>query len=178
MNPTLRLAIILFVPIGLAGIVIVSAMGYVLFTGPRMRIQPSVRAFQAAAPAMPEGTVPVDPLEVGLYPRVPGEGEASGMINRVPASHENTERGRVYYQYYCVFCHGDAGDGNGPVGQSFTPKPADLRVPGVNAYTDGQLLHAMLTGEGHAPVLEKVVPREHRWYLVHYVRALATGNPE
>jgi hypothetical protein len=80
--------------------------------------------------------------------------------------------GKIYYSYYCVFCHGESGAGDGPVGHSYVPPPADLRSPRVAAYGDGRLLQAMLRGVGHEPVLERVVAPEHRWPLVLYVRTL------
>ena len=85
-------------------------------------------------------------------------------------------RGKVYYDYYCVFCHGDKGDGNGPVGESYVPVPADLRAAKIQAYADGELLRAMLVGTGHEPVLGRVVHPEHRWYLVLYVRSMTVGR--
>ena len=66
--------------------------------------------------------------------------------------------------------------GNGPVGESYFPAPADLRTGKVSHYSDGRLLRAMLTGIGHEPVLERVVPPRHRWCLVLYVRSLAQGG--
>jgi len=81
-------------------------------------------------------------------------------------------RGRIYYDYYCVFCHGTDGRGNGPVGQSYMPKPSDLTDPSVQRQSDGELLRKSLTGTGHEPVLARVIPPEHRWYLVSYVRSL------
>ena len=173
MNFTAKLAIILAVPILLAAGIAVSVMGYVLYEGPRMRMQPNLRAYQAEVPPMPGGAVPTGTPDVAPNGRAPAAEEALGMANPVPASGDSVARGKVYYQYYCVFCHGDSGDGNGPVGQSYVPKPTDLRTPKISGYSDGQLLRAMLAGVGHEPVLEKVVPPEHRWPLVNYVRTLA-----
>ncbi len=173
MNPVAKLAVLLAIPILLAAAAAVSVMGYVLYEGPRMRMQPNVRAWQAEVPPMPAGAVPASTPDASPNGKAPSAEAAAGMANPVPASEESIARGKVYYQYYCVFCHGDAGDGNGPVGQSYVPKPADLRSPKVGAYADGQVLRAMLTGVGHEPVLERVVPDEHRWPLVNYVRTLA-----
>lgn len=201
MNFTAKLAIALAVPILLAAAGAVSFMGYVLYEGPRMRMQPNVRAYQAEVPPMPGGTVPVGPPEAappgnstaGVTPangtagvppalsdvapncKTPTAEAATAMANPVPATGESVARGKVYYQNYCVFCHGDAGDGNGPVGQSYVPKPSDLRTPKISGYSDGQMLRAMLVGVGHEPVLEKVVPEEHRWPLVDYVRTLGAS---
>jgi mono/diheme cytochrome c family protein len=137
----------------------------VYFTGPRMWVQPNVRPFQAPAPPLPEGVVPMR-----TAPALPTEQEAAGLASAVPVTKDTVAAGAVYYEYYCVFCHGQYGDGNGPVGESYAPKPADLREQKYAAYSDGQLLRGMLLGTGHEPVLERVVLPEHRWPLVHYTR--------
>lgn len=140
----------------------------VIFFGPRMKEQHHIRAFQMTLPNIPAGTASV------IAPvQLPSTAEAARLKNPLPASAQNLASARVYYTYYCVFCHGDSGAGDGPVGQSYTPRPADLRNPRLAAYSDGELLRAMLTGVGHAPVLERVVPPEHRWHLVLFVRSLA-----
>ncbi len=59
--------------------------------------------------------------------------------------------------------------------ESYDPEPADLRTKQVQSLTDGKLLHASLTGVGHEPVLQRVVPEEARWPIVLYVRSLAAS---
>jgi mono/diheme cytochrome c family protein len=123
-------------------------------------------------PATPAGVVPVD-----LESPLPTADDASRLRNPLPATKENIARGKVYYNYYCVFCHGEQGDGAGPVGEAYVPVPADLRSRKILAYSDGQMLRAMLLGEGHAPVLQRTVYPEHRWYLVLYVRQFDWAAP-
>ena len=140
-------------------------------SNPRMYVQPSIRTYQAAMPHPPAGSVPrTDAIEP-----LPTTQQARTLTTR-PTTFADLAAGKTCYQYYCVFCHGDAGDGNGPVGESYVPKPADLRTPRVREMSDGQLLRAMITGTGHEPVLEYTVLPEHRWPLVHYVRELS-GKP-
>jgi len=160
----LLIAIVLLLAAGGMGVV-----SYILLVGPRMYVQPHIRAYQAAMPLPPAGSVP---LAVEIPP-LPSAAEAQAMANPLPATEANVARGKVYYEYYCVFCHGDRGDGTGPVGESYVPAPADLRPPKVRAFSDGQLLRAMILGTGHAPVLEYTVLPEHRWYLVLYTSQLA-----
>jgi len=155
----------------IAGAIVSAIALFIYHTGPRMYVQPHVRTYQRAAPLLPDGVVPVD-----AWPPIPSADEAKTLANPIPATEDNRACGKVYYEYYCVFCHGDKGDGNGPVGQSYTPIPTDLRSPKVQAYSDGQVLRSMLLGNGHEPVLDKVVLPEHRWYLVHYVRALGASR--
>lgn len=157
------------IPIAAAATVFVSVCIYLMMTGPRMYDQPHVRAFQATVPPMPAGVVPVEDTAF----RAPSAEEARGLKNPLPDTPDNRARGQTYYAYYCVYCHGDKGDGNGPVGESYVPVPADLRTARVRAMADGELLRASLVGTGHEPVLGRVVHPDHRWYLMLYVRSLA-----
>ena len=141
-------------------LIALGAAAYLMFSGPRMKEQPHIRAYQAAMPPPPAGIVPVE--------------EPSSPSLSVEASAENVARGGVYYQYYCAFCHGAAGDGRGPVGQSYFPGPPDLRSGKVRSYSDGLLLDTILKGIGHAPVMEYTLLPEHRPYLLLYVRKLAS----
>ncbi|HBG05670.1 MAG: cytochrome C [Geobacteraceae bacterium GWC2_58_44] len=146
-------------------LLLAAIFGYVLYNGPRMTVQHHFREFQKEMPPRVVGTVTVRRPD-------PSAAESAALKNPLPSSIVNLNRGKVYYQYYCVFCHGDTGAGNGPVGQSYIPVPADLRTEKITRYGDGDLLRSMLTGVGHEPVLERVVPQEHRWYLVLFVRSL------
>jgi len=141
---------------------------YIMFQGPRMQVQPHIRAYQRTMPLPPQGIVP---LERDTH-AVPQSSEAAGMKNPVPLGQAVLDRGKTYYDYYCVFCHGENGQGDGPVGYSYMPVPADLHAPKIAAMSDGELLRAMLLGIGHEPTLPRVVLPGHRWYLVSYVRTL------
>lgn len=149
-----------------AVVIVAGLFGVVLSHGPRMKVQQHLRTFQIIQPPPLEGSLPVE------LPESLSAAGTDAVINPLPDTRENRSRGRVYYQYYCVFCHGTEGGGNGPVGESYLPAPADLRRVHIARYSDGKLLRAMLLGIGHEPVLEKVVPPGHRWHLVLYVRTL------
>ena len=149
--------------------------GYLLFTGgPHMEHQQKIGPFQAAFPPSPKDSVPLeDPLS-----KLPSTQEAQDLVSAVAPTEKNIAAGGVYYGYYCVFCHGPSGDGRGPVGEGLVPPPADLRSPAVQSLSAGRLFRARLTGPGHEPVLERVVPPEARPYLVLYVRRLSDGGAQ
>lgn len=136
--------------------------------GPRMYDQPSVRTYSREMPAMPQGATPTTGRSVTLASK-----EAVLGGRPLPATKSNIRDGRIYYGYYCLMCHGEKGDGNGPVGQSYIPKPTDLTSPAVAALSDGQLYHRMLTGIGHDPVMIDTVLPDHRRPLILYVRTFA-----
>lgn len=159
----------------LIAIIILSAgsvIGYLLLTGPRMRVQPNIRPFQMVTPVMSANSIPV---KVTIEP-LPTKEEAQKMVNPLAATAENVAKGKIYYGYYCSFCHGEKGDGLGPVGFSYNPVPADLRNAKVQSKSDGMLLLSMLTGTGHSPVLQQVVLPEYRWFIVLYVRRLGSNS--
>lgn len=140
-----------------------------MFTGPHMRYQAYIRSFEQQMPLPPAGMVTVEPDEK----TAPTAAQTRQLINPLAPSPENIAKGRIYYGYYCSFCHDDKGQGNGPVGQSYMPKPADLQQARIRNMRDGELFAAMLLGPGHEPVMERIVEPTHRWYLVLYMRALS-----
>jgi cytochrome c553 len=139
-----------------------------VMTGPDMRVQPALRAYDARMPRLPEDAVPAAP---GLF--FPSE---QAGANTSEHGQTTLARGQFAYVAYCVFCHGERGDGEAPVGQSYAPGPGDLRTDKVRAMDDEALLRASLTGVGHDPVLSRVVPSGDRPSLLLYVRALAEGR--
>lgn len=169
----MRKWIALFIVLGMMALGVFTSL---IMIGPEMKSQPNIRAYQARFPLPPAGVVPVEPTA-----GIPSPAEAAAMQNPLRATPENLARGRAYYEYYCLPCHGDAADGNGPVGQSFLPHPPDLRscrgchgetadVKGhagqsspaagdmsstkVRILKDGELLRVILTGVGHQPAIE------------------------
>jgi len=81
-------------------------------------------------------------------------------------------RGKFAYDAYCAFCHGAKGDGEGPVGQSFAPSVPALRAAKIQTMNDQALTSVIFTGDGHYPVLARIVPPDDRPSLLMYVRAL------
>lgn len=158
--------------VGLGILLFMGAISYFLFVdNPRMKEQANIRSFQARMPTMPAGLVAVK----DVVPPIPTTAQAEELawLDETPA---NLQAGGVYYGYYCIFCHGQAGDGVGPVGQSFVPRVPDFRLR-VRDYSPGQIYRAMLTGTGHEPMLNRIVPAYARPYVVLYVHHLSQTPP-
>ena len=136
--------------------------------GPHMIEQPSIKPYKIQVPDMPLNSVPTQGRIETLT-----EIQSRAAKNPLPATPVNIHNGELYYQYYCLMCHGKYGDGNGPVGQSYLPRPTSLYSSTVRSMTDGQLYQSMLEGLGHDPVMIETVPPDHRWPLVIYVRTFA-----
>lgn len=151
------------------GALVAGVFAYVIYTGPKMKEQPHIRAYQSVVPALPRGSVPVQ-VPITL------DDSAAQLAGPVAATPSDLSNGKTYYTYYCVFCHGEKGDGIGAVGESWDPAPADLRTDRVRQMNRPQLLKSMLTGVGHDPVLEMVVHPKYRRDLVLYVATLAQAG--
>lgn len=170
----MKIAMLLTVVLAAGGLVL-----YLMFSGPRMHIQPKLMPYQALLPAVPQGTVPV--LAFGAQKGTPDatslirEPHLPSVRNPLDATERTHRIGQAYYSNYCAFCHGKAGHGDGPVGQSYVPAPTDLTAPAVAGLSDGDLYKGMLTGVGHDPVLGYVVDPNAPWYIVSYLRSLRGG---
>jgi mono/diheme cytochrome c family protein len=129
-----------------------------LFTGPRMKHQPSLKTFKALPRLPSPESVPLNSTAYTANATFPD------------ATKKNLESGKVYYGYYCIFCHGGDSKGNGQVGISYVPKPANLTTDSIRKFSNEHFLWAMLNGAGHSPVLERVISPEYRGYIVVYVK--------
>jgi len=83
-------------------------------------------------------------------------------------------RGKAVFLTFCAQCHGYNYDGNGTVGQSFNPLPADLRSSKVQATSEGKLFKSISYGipGGRQPALETTVTIDDRWHVVAFVKSL------
>jgi len=135
----------------------------------RMKEQESLRAYKAPMPDMPTGAVPVDG---GLQSVRTTRPEA--LKNPLPQTSEIIEQGQTSYEYFCVMCHGPNHDGQGTVGQSFSPLPAALKDLYVQSQADGMLFKKISLGFQRHPPMAYTVSEEDRWALVHFIRTLKT----
>lgn len=124
----------------------------------------------AVAGSVPRG---VDP-----YP-FPGNDDETAklagewLVNPVPRTLANLERGRRVFDIYCIVCHGKLGLGDGSVvGPNRFPAPPSLHTDAVKNYPDGQVFHLITRGKGKMPSYASRIRPEDRWAVVNYVRVL------
>src|SRR5690349_16006369 len=96
------------------------------------------------------------------------------------------EKGRHAYATYCVGCHGEQGDGNGPAARFLDPKPRDFRlgklkfasVPSGSPPRDEDYLRTITRGlKGTAMPTFNLVPEDERRAVIAYVRTFYPGTP-
>jgi cytochrome c oxidase cbb3-type subunit 2 len=78
----------------------------------------------------------------------------SASVMAIPQTHDQVTRGKVVYARRCVGCHGDKGDGNGPMATFLDPRPRDFTLgvfkfrttPSGSLPTDGDLYRTLTRG--------------------------------
>ncbi len=121
----------------------------------------------------PEGAIPremipyhfektdVNRTWAGIELKNPYQGDKSIIIE-----------GKTLYEFYCIYCHGEQGDGKGYLFTSgkYPYPPASLLSDKIRNNPDGEIFHVITTGFGmmgsHAA---QVVPDE-RWKIISYIR--------
>ena len=92
---------------------------------------------------------------------------------------QDVAQGQQVYSLYCVTCHGENGDGQGPVGKTLNPPPrnfgsGDFKYGG----TDEAIFEVISNGaasQGGSPLMAPwgaVIPEADRWALVKFIRSL------
>jgi copper transport protein len=100
----------------------------------------------------------------------------NAQANPIPPNSDSIATGGSLFVTNCVPCHGVSGKGDGPVGLTLNPRPADLRqhaIPGV--HTDAQLFEWISDGfpGSRMPAFRSVLSDTDRWNLVNFIRTLA-----
>jgi mono/diheme cytochrome c family protein len=98
------------------------------------------------------------------------------QVNPIPAKQESVKAGEHLYLVNCAPCHGLSGKGDGPLGVTLNPRPADLSqhaIPGV--HTDAQLFEWLTNGfpGSRMPAFKSKLSDTDRWNLVNFIRTLA-----
>jgi mono/diheme cytochrome c family protein len=133
----------------------------------RMTDDEAINTYGEKIPTMPAHTVPIaDGIESLRI------ADPATLVNPVPFDADSIAGGQTAYDYYCVHCHGPKGDGNGTVGQSFSPLPTDLGSSPVQQQSDGELFIKISLGYKRHPPLAYTVAEQDRWAVINYLRSL------
>jgi len=131
-----------------------------------MRDDEAVQAYNQEFPQMPKQSIPVDG---GIW--VERESNPMDLKNPLESNPRIISWGWERYRFYCVQCHGPKLDGNGTVGQSFAPLPANLRSSDVQDQRDGEIFYKIRFGFNRHPPLYSTVTDDETWAILCYVRS-------
>jgi len=97
------------------------------------------------------------------------------VFNPLDSTADIVSEGKTLYEIYCVSCHGDNGQGDGPVGKVFLGVPA-YNVGRVKDLPEGQIFHTITHGRGRMMPHGSQVSVEERWKITRYVQVLQNQN--
>jgi len=98
------------------------------------------------------------------------------QLNPISPGARSITAGQVIYLARCAACHGVTGKGDGPIGGTLIPPPADLTQHAVlGVHTDFKLYQWISEGfaGGRMPAFKGVLSAEDRWNLINFIRTFA-----
>jgi mono/diheme cytochrome c family protein len=129
-----------------------------------MADQPSIGYQQGPRLPLPERSVPTTGKTVVLD---------TLPVNPIVADEISLQRGEILFSIYCALCHGNNGQGDGPLAEYYEERPIrPLTSANVTTQFDGQLFRTISEGFSRMPPqAEALSPRE-RWDVINYLRTL------
>jgi mono/diheme cytochrome c family protein len=97
---------------------------------------------------------------------------AQTLENTLLNTMENIERGKVAYGIYCMQCHGENGDGQGPlfVNKKFIYPPGNLLNDKMRANPEADIYHVITVGWGIMGEHGSMITPDDRWRIAMYVK--------
>ena len=94
------------------------------------------------------------------------------------AYHTNSiDNGAKLFKRHCTNCHGEGGQGNGPLAAALPKPPADLSAPHTADHTAGDMFWWLTHGIPAAkmPGFGKALSEEERWDVINFLRTFSSG---
>ena len=132
---------------------------------------PEVQPYAEAPRVTPADTIPVH----GGEPPMSLEQATIKMHNPLESTPENLAKGKDQFTTYCAPCHGDSGQGNGPVAHLLAKPPKNLISGTSKDLPDGYIYGAIRDGVLSMPSYAEEMPAEQRWQVVMYLRSMQSA---
>jgi mono/diheme cytochrome c family protein len=135
-----------------------------------------VNAFGINQRTPPIATIPRGKLD--YYTHIPKDsvGIAERTLrNPYPYTKENLLEGQVLYTRICAHCHGENGNGQGPVGIKYKGVP-NYSQGEYKTMNDGHIYHVIQWGKNRMMPHGSIVNPEERWKIAMYVHVLQLNN--
>ena len=106
---------------------------------------------------------------------------ARQVENPIAPSEAVLAEARGHFADHCALCHGNDGRGDTPIGRNLYPKAPDLRAPGTQSLSDGELFYIIENGVRFTGMPAWGASESHgdeaSWQLVHFIRHLPELTP-
>jgi len=106
--------------------------------------------------------------------------EYYNLKNPLEGTTENLKKGKMLYQMKakpmaCKYCHGNTGDGNGPLAKGIDPPPRNFTcAKTINGVPDGQLFWIIKNGSPETEMFAfNKLKDDQIWQIILFIRQLA-----
>lgn len=112
------------------------------------------------------------------YPNTPEGAEQAGreLKNPIPFTPKALARGEFLYKNFCLVCHGETGEGDGPLIPKY-PNPPAFASKDLKMFPEGRLFHVITYGSGQMASYASQIRQADRWKLVYYLQTLQGHSP-
>ncbi len=93
------------------------------------------------------------------------------LENPIASTEAVLEEGQALYTQFCYPCHGEKGQGDGPVGKVYKGVPA-YNKGRYTEMTEGHIFHTITWGRGRMNAHGSQIDISDRWKIVRYVQTL------
>ena len=132
---------------------------------------PEVQPYAEAPRVTPADTIPVH----GGEPPMSLEQATIKMHNPLEPTPENLAKGKEQFTTYCAPCHGESGQGNGPVAHILAKPPKNLVSGTSKDLPDGYIYGTIRDGNLSMPSYAEEMPVEQRWQIIMYIRSMQSA---
>ncbi len=127
----------------------------------QMQTQQSVGYEEGPRLAAPTAAVPIQgPVLI--------DGEPA--TEPLPSTATSRERGATLFRIHCYMCHGNEGQGNGPLAGYYSPPPANFRGPVVQSLPPSEVYRVITLGRGVMPSVAEGLTAGERWDIVTIIK--------
>jgi len=157
-----------------------------MYTSPSLEIYEETHLFENGLTSQQpvEGTIPRGytpyqyPNDTSGYRRAGIEWE-----NPEEVTTEYLEKGKDLYNKFCMHCHGESGNGDGPVIQNskFPPPPSFItgqssRGGAMMDLREGNMYHTIMYGLNMMGSHASQVNHDERWLIVSYIKSMQAAS--
>lgn len=122
------------------------------------------------------GTVPRGKVDyIYPFPNTNEGYEEAGkkLKNPLTATPENLAEGKKLYEYYCIHCHGEKGNGRGTIVEAGKfPQVPSYYGPQLRDLPEGKMFHSITYGKNLMGSHASQLSPEERWKVILYVQEL------
>ncbi len=117
---------------------------------------------------IPRGIIPYDLEKSDINRTLTGKNRQNPIL----INDENLKIGKEKYEVFCIYCHGEIGDGKGYLVTSgrYPYKAGNLLSDKMIKAPDGEIFHVISVGWGVMGAHASQISQDDRWRIVAYIK--------